>query len=91
MIESILCLSTAHITQETAKTLEHPEDIGYVLVKGMDEYGWTICTEYYEDLDKIPEDLKLVLDYASQLGCRFVNLDSGEDIIPDLPTYEWWD
>lgn len=89
MICKTLCLSTAHITKATAKILEHPDEIDYVLVKGMDDYGWMLCAEYYDENNAMPEDLKRVLDYASRLGCRFVNLDCDEAIIPELPTYEW--
>lgn len=86
MIEKTLCLSTEHISPTTYNDLRD-DIVDSVYVKGYDNWGITVCSEY-DDID-VPEDIKRVLDYAQKLGCRFVNLDADEDIIDDLPVYDW--
>ena len=86
MIFKTLCLSTAHIAESTARHLDN-DDLDILLV-GKNEYGYMLYSEFDPE-DDIPIDLRRVLEYTRSHDCRFVYLDCDEDIIPELPTYEW--
>lgn len=85
MIYKTLCLSTAHISKETARQLD--DDDLDIFIVGKNEYSYTLYSEFDPE-DDLPDDLRRVLEYAGSHDCRFVYLDSDEDIIPELPTYE---
>ena len=85
MIYKTLCLSNMHITKTTTYHLDN--DLEFLLV-GKSEYGYTLYSEFDPE-DDIPVDLRRVLEYAQSHDCRFVYLDWNEDIVPELPTYEW--
>lgn len=86
VIYKTLCLSNIHITKTTAHHLDN--DDFYFLLVGKNECGYTLYSEFDPE-DDIPVDLRRVLEYAQSHDCRFVYIDWGEDIIPELPTYEW--
>lgn len=86
MICKTLCLSTAHITKATARKFDNG-DFDFCLA-GKNEFSYTLYSEFDPE-DDLPVDLCRVLEYAGSHDCRFVYLDCDEDIIPELPTYEW--
>lgn len=93
MITKMLEVSTGNLSEETAKRIDAKEDLGLV-VYNKGEYGWFIFVPYFteleaEDVDKIPQDLLLVLAYAKANQCNWVMFDRDVDPIHALPVYEW--
>lgn len=84
MIDNTLCLSTSHITKQTAELLE--ADALDIMIIGAFVGGFMLWSDYGDE--KIPDDLRIVLDLAQKMECRFVYFDWDEDEIPELPTYE---
>lgn len=77
-ISKILTLSTAHITEATAKLMEHH--------CRRDEYGFFMSTHYVRWPS---EDLVEVLKFARANGCDYVNLDRDGPVVDELPVYDW--
>lgn len=94
-IVSMLTLSTAHITEETAEKMEV---VGFeclaVYVKG--EYGFFIpvpdLSMLHEDScfhDELPEDLFACLKFAASQDCCWLMLDNDCEMASGLPVYDW--
>ena len=102
-IQNMLCLSTVHIKPETLENLqegnyvhltsyrkEHPADSEEVY--GAFVYVPSVCLEEgSEELEDIPEDLRIVLNYADSFNCQWLMFDCDEEEIGELPAYrsEW--
>lgn len=86
-ILDMLELSTAHISENTARLLENNECKDLILSAWM-EYGWIIYTNSTLTTD-VPEDLARVLRYAHGLGISYVKIDRDGEVLESLPTYEW--
>lgn len=96
-ITKMLTLSTAHITEKTAKRLERdPDDNNLGLCVYMKaNYGFFIyittdtknkLPEHYNDL---PEDLFKCITLAHELNCSVLCLDCDGEETSILNTYEW--
>lgn len=90
---SCLELSTANIQERTSQWLsEDPEGI-IVYPKG--EFGFFILvSDPDEDNDEnngenIPQDLKLIMEYAIGLRCSWIIIDRDYFENHNLPSYEW--
>ena len=96
-VEMTLVLSTRHISYETELALiaEKIKDLIYyekTEYETGEEYGWWIYTgdSWFEDEhEDIPDDLMGCMRYANDRGCCWLCLDRDEDIIFDLPEYDW--
>lgn len=104
-IDKMLTISTAHVSQETAKLLDQePEDNRMALTvyeKGApgESFGWFIYLDphyqgsgFSEQLaahGRIPEDLAGCLRLANDAGCGILCLDQDGAVLPYLKTYEW--
>lgn len=93
-ISKMLTLSTAHISEETAVMLEREVKYGVndipLSIYNKAEFGWFIyVSEYYKDIEDIPEDLMSCLDLAKENECDWLCLDCDGIIVPELPTYDW--
>ena len=95
-ITKMITLSTAHISEETARKLErdikHGTNYVPLPVFNKAEYGWFICiSSYLEMLNEIelPEDLKACCLLATENDCEWLCLDCDGIIVPDLSIYEW--
>lgn len=94
-IRPMLDLSTSHITRDTAEAIElhikrHQRMELIVYPKGED--GWIVYVppvEVYEELSRLPEDLKNVIAYARWLGCDWVMFDRDGNFVDGLPTWSW--
>jgi hypothetical protein len=84
-IERILDLSTAHVTPET---LIHNKVHLYLVADY--ELGAIYYVPPFADIDDdLPEDLKLVMKYASINDCLLIRFDADAPFIEALPRYEW--
>lgn len=101
--EKMLCVSTEHIKQSTAKYLEEgcknysktelilfEKKVNYP--KRSYEFGWFVyCGHDLSLLKNVPEDLLIVMEYAKNTGHEWIMFDSEEDEHPLLRKYEWRD
>lgn len=97
-ITKMLTLSTAHITEETAKRLEKdPDDNNLGLsVYSKSNFGFFI---YFRDIDgnlpkeytndDFPEDLYKCILLAHELGCEILCLDCDGEETELLEKYDW--
>ena len=101
--EKMLCVSTAHIKQSTAKYLEegckndsktdlilYEKKVNYP--NRSYTYGWFVYCGYdLSVLENVPKDLLIVMEYAKHSGHEWIMFDSEEDEHPLLKKYEWRD
>lgn len=86
-IEKALTLSTAHITEETARWLDtNPEQF---VIYQKKNYGWFISVRELEDFEGIPADLVFLIGYAMGCDCDWIQLDQDAGTINGLPTFDW--
>lgn len=92
MFDAYMDCSTAHLTEATRRWLEErgPADVPGTMLTG--EYGWFIYANDPEvemcDGTGWPEDLKVVLRYATEKGARYVLFDQDGPVTDMLPNYE---
>lgn len=86
-IEKALTLSTAHITEETARWLDTNPDRFVIYPKK--NYGWFISVGELEDFEGIPSDLVFLIGYAMGSDCCWIQLDRDAETIMELPTFDW--
>lgn len=95
MFETMITLSTAHITVRTSLLLndERATDRLGLIVYLKGEYGWFIHIPEDEDFSdencKVPRDLRACLLYAVNSDCEWLCLDCDGDVVDELPTYNW--
>lgn len=86
--QSMLVLSTAHISLETKKGLE--ADNLPIVAYAKSAYGWFIpVTEESDEIKHLPADLRGIVEFAASNGCDWIMLDSDYDEIQCLPTFNW--
>ncbi len=98
-IDRYLDLSTAHLTEEVARSMV---DEGYVDVEGDEAvtYMNVSCREGVDIFGHImpvdsetdpgwPECIRDCMDYARKLGCDYIRFDRDGATDPDLRHYEW--
>lgn len=90
-ISRMLTLSTGHLTEETRVMLDVNDDELYLPVFPKD-YGWLICLtdwdEYDEDIESLPDDLRLCLQFADDHDCEWICFDSDSATVSSLPLYD---
>ena len=83
-------VSTAHITQGTAAKLAAGEFKDVLSYTPWHNAGWFIHIDddftRYADL---PDDLAKLMWLVNEQGFNWIHLDPDENILPDIPTYEW--
>lgn len=85
-IESMMVLSTAHITEDTCNRWLN-EEAGPAYRKG--EYGWFIYAHWTESTSAMPVDLAACLEFARAKGCGWVMFDCDASSVEELPEYGW--
>lgn len=86
--QTMLVVSTGHVSEETAAMLED-NNIG-VSVYSKDDYGWfVVVTDWKEFEEEIPEDLARCLKLAEEKNCSWLCLDCDGETYPELPVYHW--
>ena len=91
-ISRMLTISTAHITESTAKELENfgppiPDWLCWLSVYTKSDYGWWIFVDDSEPTT--PSDLAACLRLARRHNCEWLCLDCDGEIVDELPTYDW--
>lgn len=95
MVMQMLDLSTAHITQETAKWIEEELKLEHstIIAFPKDEYGWFIHVPNYEEdaeyMEYPPKDLLYLFGVAKGMHCEWICLDRDAQIDWTLPHYKW--
>lgn len=84
-IQTVLRLSTAHVTQETCD-LACSNAIPAALTAGYEEGFFCYV---HDSLEDIPEDLVTCIEYARKLGCTWLGFDRDAPKYNDLPFYDW--
>ena len=85
MIEAMLVLSTAHLTEHTCKVWL-PEAQIAAYAKG--EYGWFVHVPDDEP-EALPIDLGGCLALARGRACTWIMFDRDADITPALSVHDW--
>lgn len=94
--ETMLTLSTGHVSSDTAEMLRQEPELNCMGLaiyekscEGGESYGWYIYLPPDITDHKIPCDLKRAMSRAASLGCQILCLDSDGYEDPSLQTYEW--
>lgn len=97
-IEPLLVLSSAHVTEATAKRLA-ADDITTVSVRPFGDDGWLVYVptdkSIWADLeagveeDEVPQELLTVLKFAHELKCVWVLLDNAALEVSGLQSFDW--
>lgn len=92
-LRRFLVLSTAHVSEATAKRLDGSPVADWPCLGGpYGEYGWFL---YAHDenagvgKDRIPDDLFAVMTYVRKQGYDYLLLDCDGDEVADLPCFDW--
>lgn len=90
LIDKMMTLSTAHISEETAHLLddERAATKWGLIVYNKSVYGWFLNLGF-DELFNIPMDLLKCINYALDHGCSWLCLDRDGDTTLELPTYDW--
>lgn len=94
---TVLDISTAHITAETADALGQDMKPGRlwntVNYLHWHEYGWIIYIGDDDDIAYLSEsgfsDLAACMRLAKEAGCQYLKLDCDGTTVEELPTYVW--
>ena len=94
-IVSMLMISTAHISEETAEVMEG-EGFENLATYAKGQFGFFVpvpaTSMLYEGSNyqaELPEDLCACLKYAAEQGCCWLMLDRDYETVSGLPTYDW--
>lgn len=99
-IRKLMCLSIAHISEETDLALADQfnqfgdsriiPDPPIAVGGPYDDSGYILyAMEPAHRLPGIPADLLAIYDYALKYGCQNILLDKDADTVDALPTYDW--
>lgn len=89
-VQSILMLSTGHVTKATADILNTPGQdlIGGVMI--WQSYGWVVWVDADAAVTYAQyPDLVACMKFALDMGIFWIRFDCDVDAIPDLPSYDW--
>jgi len=80
-IHKTLVMSTAHISEKALNNLD-----GWPVIMSNDH---TLRIYVQANQDGLPEEVSKLLDYADNLDCDYLLLDSDGPFYPDLKVYDW--
>jgi hypothetical protein len=101
-IKTLVCLSTAHIDQDTARELDclirfplptAARDVPAIWQAGIvaerwQVYGWFVWVPS-PSREAMPRSLRACLGLAEADGATWIQFDRDCEPIGDLPTYDW--
>lgn len=87
-IDSFLTLSTSHIKTSTREWLNNHLNESDLVVYDKEEYGWFILVNDLLNYNKLPEDLRDVLNFCQRQKCTWLCLDRDGGECCNLPVYE---
>lgn len=82
-IRRVLVLSTGHAEPST---IHYFTDDTFIATHDYGAYFYV--PEDFDDVE-VPDDLRIVLEFARKLNCDEVKFDSDGRFLADLPRYEW--
>jgi hypothetical protein len=92
-IRKFVVVSTAHVSEATAKSLDdHPNTKWPCLGGPYGEYGWFLYAHDENsgpERDAIPDDLFEVMTWARRRGFAYILLDCDADEVGGLPIHRW--
>lgn len=90
-IAKVLTLSTAHVTETTAKKLARyaETDSEMPVAYDLETYGWLVYTGDMSNETTWPDDLRTIVAFARNHSCLWIKLDRDGETVDGLPTYEW--
>ena len=90
-IDSMMTISTAHVTRETGQRLEGGHD-HIKAINGLmcdwSIYGWVYWTDAEPD-DSIPDELAALSEYAKARGCKYIKFDCDGPTLSQFPIFDW--
>lgn len=93
-VETMLVISTAHVTEETAAWLDalvHATERPFAIFPKAD-YGWMIWVgSTYADgeVQSLPDELDNLMKHCTELGIGWLCLDRDGVQHPDFSTFDW--
>lgn len=101
-INTLVCLSTAHVDESTARELDAliqfplpiaARDVpsiwqGEIVAERWQDYGWFVWVPS-PSRDVMPPSLRACLAVAETAGATWIQFDRDCEPIGDLPTYDW--
>ena len=88
-IDRIICMSTAHISRDSAELLEN-DDFSAIAFPNPNGYGIIVrCLSGENHFGDGADDVASCIAYARQRGCGYIRFDRDFPPLPDLPIYEW--
>lgn len=92
-IRRLVVVSTAHLTETTAKYLDRTPASEWPCVGGpYAGYGWFVHASEEnlgEGFSAIPDDLFSVMTWARRQGCGYVLFDCDGYQVEGLPVHDW--
>lgn len=92
-IRSLIVISTAHVSEATARRLDTTPVEEWPWVGGRySSYGWFLYAHDENTAvgdDAIPDDLMAVMKWVFSQGCDYVLLDRDGDVVDGLGIYDW--
>lgn len=93
-IHKMLVMSTAHVSEETAKLIDEAYDRKHAWAPAFARAeGWLF---YVGDENPVvkhgldyPEEFAALFSFAMEQGCTWLMLDRDGDTVDNLPTFEW--
>jgi hypothetical protein len=87
-IAKMLIISTAHVTENTAKKFDGMFSLPSSGVPYKD-VGWLFAVDQESIANDISHDLWECLDFARRQGCQYLLMDRDADKIDELPQFDW--
>ena len=87
-IRTLLALSTAHVSGDTARMLNNTTPEKWPVSGGSTSYGWFIYA-HDDCYDEMPLDLVETFIFARKNGCEYIMFDCDVEPITELPTHDW--
>ena len=91
-VEVIPVISTFHLSQNTFDSLiEHGSSVDWGRCVPYDTGAFLHFLRGYGpgDFEGVPDDLKVLMQWASERGVDWVRLDTAADLVEGLLSYEW--
>lgn len=91
-IRNFVVVSTAHLTELTAHTLDATPAKEWPCVGGpYGDYGWFVYAHEENDQgpDPIPDDLFGVMTCGRKHGFDYILFDCDGDLVEALPSHDW--
>ena len=89
LIEPVLTLSTAHVTEEDDENIRNGLCPPTALISQSGDYGYSLVVTQDEPAKDAPRPgVEAVIEYARLIGCSRIRFDSDADTA-DLPVFTW--